>query len=265
MANGELKDQNTATAAQVRAAETLFAIATGTEQIEYLKVPQSVMREVYGEAATQDNLYDIIKAIIVGGTDDDTAKTITITQGGGTFTPTKQNLFTAVAAILQASTNVTITQDGTNYELDIAATQRGAPTEEEVFDQVKNIITAGGNITVTDDDAANTITIAATQQRTSSTHSNLGTSDTSILTNVGDNDRIEIYYKETAGSNYYTDSWTFRFGDLDSNLTRRVISASGNNFSILYKKSGTTLQMRQGGGLNASNFMRLTRYPNYYA
>ena len=312
--SGEFKDQTAATAAQVKAAETLFAIATGTDQETFLKVTHAVMQEVYGRPATQEIIYALVKDILQASTNvsitpDDTNHELDIAaSGGNTFTPTKQNLFTAVAAILQASTNITITQDGTNHELDIsatdtntiytltkallypivkqvlqastnvtfteddtnneldiAATQRGAPTKAEVYSHVKDIVIAGSNVTVTDNDTAETVTLAATQQRTTTTHSNLTTSYANILTSVGDNDRIEIYYKESAGSNYYTDSWTFRFGDLDTNTTRRVISASGNQFAILYKKSGTTLQMRQGGGLNASNFLRLTRYPNYYA
>ena len=77
--SGELKDQPRASAAQVRAAETLFAIATDTTQTQFLAVTQAVMREVYGETATQENLYNIFKAIVLGNrTEDDTAHTLTI-------------------------------------------------------------------------------------------------------------------------------------------------------------------------------------------
>lgn len=77
--SGEIKDQPRATAAQVRAAETLFAIATGTTQTEFLAVTQEVMQEVYGDPATQANLYSIIKALVLGNrAENDTAHTLTI-------------------------------------------------------------------------------------------------------------------------------------------------------------------------------------------
>ena len=218
----ELKDQTLATAAQVKATETLFAIASGTNQDAFLAVTQAVMEEVYGVKATQENLYAFIKAIVLGNrTEDDTAHTLTIPS------PTQASVYALVKAILQASTNITLTEDDTDSELSIEADNH-APT-------------------------------------TKTTHSNLGTSDTTVLQNLNDNDRIEIYFKETAGNNRYTDSWTCRFGDLDTADMRRILSASGNNYGVLYKKSGTSLVMRRGGGLNASNFTRFSVYTNYYA
>ena len=319
MADLNLKDAQAATAAEVRDAKTLFIIASGANQETPKKVEQSVMEEVFGVKATKALIYGFMKAILQASTnvsittdDDNDELDIAATDTDTVFTPSKANLYAAVKAILQASTNVSITADDDNDELDIAATDTDTvftPSKANLYAAVKAILQASTNVSITADDDNDELDIAATDTDTVFTpskanlyaavkailqastnvsitadddndeldiaashrvpnsqtqYNNLGSSNTTILTGLNANDRIEIFYKETSGSSFYTDSWTFRFGDLSSSVTRRVISASGNNFAVLYYASNNNLVMRQGSGLNGSNFMRLSVYTDYY-
>ena len=75
----QVKDFTAATADQVKDSNTLFIIAAGANQETPLKVEESIMKSVFGEAATQENIYDIVKLIMLGNrTEDDAAHTLTI-------------------------------------------------------------------------------------------------------------------------------------------------------------------------------------------
>ena len=79
--------------------------------------------------------------------------------GESSFTPSQSNLYDAVKDILEAGTNVTITEDAVADTLTIASSATGTaftPSQSNLYDAVKAIIVGG-----TDDDTANTITIAA--------------------------------------------------------------------------------------------------------
>ena len=163
-----------------------------------------------------------------------------------------------------AEVNVQVDWDETDTNSD--AYIENKPTDSEIGD--KAFSNPPSDLTDTEKLAARSaIGVEAFGPDSQTTHQNLS-GNTTILTNLNDTDRLEIYYKETGGTNFYTDSWTVRFGDVagtNNTPMRRVLSASGNNYAILYYKSGSSLIFRQGGGLNTSNFLRISRYIHYYA
>ena len=80
----------------------------------------------------------------------------------GSFTPSKANLYAAVKAILQQGTNITITPDDTNTELDFAITQF-SPTKANIYAAVKAILQQGTNTTITPDDTNKELDFESTQ------------------------------------------------------------------------------------------------------
>ncbi|MDE2876536.1 MAG: hypothetical protein OXQ93_13915 [Gemmatimonadota bacterium] len=115
-------------------------------------------RILISDLISQRSLYAAVKAIIVGGTDNDTARTITLPTGsGGTFTPSQQNLYAAVKAIIVGGTD-----DDTARTITLPTGSGGTftPSQQNLYAAVKAIIVGG-----TDDDTASTITLPAGSPR----------------------------------------------------------------------------------------------------
>ncbi|MDE0661991.1 MAG: hypothetical protein OXI79_20360 [Gammaproteobacteria bacterium] len=81
---------------------------------------------------------------------------------GGSFSPSKANLFAAVKAIFHPASNPGVAADDENSELDVASSPGGGLTAEQVRDTVASFLRNGADIAVTHDDAADTLTIAFT-------------------------------------------------------------------------------------------------------
>ena len=114
----------------------ILAVNSGANALEFIDAPASVTPF----APTQANLFSAVKAIFGLASQDSLNSTgirvaadnanneiqIVATSSGGTaFSPSKTNLYDAVKEILQAGTNITITEDDTDSELTIASSGGG--------------------------------------------------------------------------------------------------------------------------------------------
>ena len=84
-------------------------------------------------------------------------------EGGGDFTPSKNNLFSAVRDIFHPSTNPGVTEDTTDKELDVAAPGGSSftPSKSNLYEAVKSIFHPATNAGVTADDDNEELDVAA--------------------------------------------------------------------------------------------------------
>ena len=90
---------------------------------------------------------------------------------------------------------------------------------------------------------------------------NIGTSFVTLSDGLNMDESYEIGMVVTAGSDLDLASDRFRFGDLPLNSEVGIaLSAQGDNYRLIIKRTdATTLQVRRGTGINASNVVRLWR------
>ena len=98
-------------------------------------------------------------------TTDASTDTITIASADTNTQLTQEQLEDIVGAMVDGGTetNISVTYDDTNGKLNVVSTDTNTQlTQEQIEDFAANVIVAGTNITKTYDDAAGTLTIAAT-------------------------------------------------------------------------------------------------------
>ena len=254
--SGEFKDRPRASAAQVRAAETLFAIATDTTQTEFLAVTHAVMQEVYGEAATQANLYDIIKAIVLGNrTEDDTAHTLTIppaiSEVAEITNPPVAQTWTDISNDTYTDDDwvwIQLIEESSNYDIINIGPLKFSDIPSSNYIQKMQI--AGAPIT-----KENTVTAIPDEN---------GNPDfKTLVTDAVSGEFYTIQARETAG-NRRSANWVGLFQELpttEGTAIWIIVGSGGERFQLW--RDGSDIRINRAGSVNATNTASIFQYGTY--
>ena len=190
---------------------------------------------------------------------------ITVSTMRSVFAPTEEQVFDHVKNIIIGGTNVTASDSDTNNTVTLSASGTGgAPTEEQVFDLVKVIIISGNNISVSNNDNTNRFTIngLTTLQLQEIARDAVGTAlvaGTNVTIAVNDNSNTITINSTASGTpSPPTEEQVF---DLVKNIliggTNVTITDNDNTNRITIVASG-------GGGSTIDEFTELTDTPSNY-
>ena len=139
--------------------------ASFTDTAEYRRVLKRQIQSLKNQAL---RLNELPIAIVQGG------------GAGGDFTPTQDNLYPIVKRIMVEGTNTTLTEDDNNNTIAVNSTGGGSggsftPTQANLYNSVRDIIVPGTNTTITENNIDDTVAINLERVSTDSTLSGLGT------------------------------------------------------------------------------------------